>query len=137
MIMYVCLSVCLCGTNFSNTSGPPARFLVLVMLIRILLVQVASVEAKLAIFFTYFFPSSFFLSTSTAFHPLWGYRHCLDNFSSRCACVCHPWWRMKRSWSLFSPTLVFSFFFLRLLLFIYFGETPVTENLFPPIFWHN
>ena len=29
------------------------------------------------------------------------------------------------------------FFFLRLLLFTHFGESPVRENLFPPIFWHN
>ena len=34
--------------------------------------------------------------------------------------------------------LSFSFFFLlRLLLFTHFGESPVRENLFPPIFWHN
>ena len=37
--------------------------------------------------------------------------------------------------------LSFSFFFfllfLRLLLFTHFKETPMTENLFPPIFWHN
>ena len=37
--------------------------------------------------------------------------------------------------------LFFSFFFfllfLRLLLFTHFGESPVRENLFPPIFWHN
>ena len=38
----------------------------------------------------------------------------------------------------------FSFFFfllflflLRLLLFTHSGESPVRENLFPPIFWHN
>ena len=31
----------------------------------------------------------------------------------------------------------FFFFFLRLLLFTHFGESPVRENLFPPIFWHN
>ena len=31
----------------------------------------------------------------------------------------------------------FLFLFLRLLLFTHFGETPVRENLFPPIFWHN
>ena len=29
------------------------------------------------------------------------------------------------------------FFLLRLLLFTHFGETPVAENLFPPIFWQN
>ena len=37
--------------------------------------------------------------------------------------------------------ILFSFFFflllLRLLLFTHFGESPVRENLFPPIFWHN
>ena len=31
----------------------------------------------------------------------------------------------------------FFFFFLRLLLFTHFGESPVRENLFSPIFWHN
>ena len=48
-----------------------------------------------------------------------------------------PW---KQSWPLFSPTFFFSLsfsFFLQLLLFTCFGETPVAENLFPPIFWHN
>ena len=36
-------------------------------------------------------------------------------------------------------TIVQSFFFfsLRLLLVTHFGESPVCENLFPPIFWHN
>ena len=29
------------------------------------------------------------------------------------------------------------FLFLRLLLLTHFGESPVCENLFPPIFWHN
>ena len=42
---------------------------------------------------------------------------------------------------LFSSFSSFSFFFfllfLRLLLFTHFGESPVRENLFPPIFWHN
>ena len=38
--------------------------------------------------------------------------------------------------------LLFFFFFLflfllRLLLFTHLGESPVRENLFPPIFWHN
>ena len=46
-------------------------------------------EAKLAIVFTYFW--------------------------SRRACVRYPWWRMKRSWPLFSPN--FLFFFLRKLIF--------------------
>ena len=31
----------------------------------------------------------------------------------------------------------FFFLFLRILLFTHFGETPVAEILFPPIFWHN
>merc|ERR1712106_1099064 len=60
---------------------------------------------------------------------------------SRRACVRHSWWRTKRSWPLFSPTFFFFFFFffffLRLLLFTHFGESPVRENLFPPIFRHN
>ena len=78
--------------------------------------HVVAYEAKLAIVFTYFW--------------------------SRRACVRHTWWRTKQSWPLFSPTFFFffflSFFFLlRLLLFTHFGETPVRENLFPPIFWHN
>ena len=31
-----------------------------------------------------------------------------------------------------------SFFFsLRLLILTHFGESPMCENLFPPIFWHN
>ena len=51
-------------------------------------------------------------------------------------CVCHPWWRTKRSWPLFSPTFSF-FLFLRLLLFTHFGETPMAEINFPPIIWHN
>ena len=55
--------------------------------------------------------------------------------------VRHPWWRTKRSWPLFSPTFFFfsffSFFFLRLLLLTHLGETPLSENLFPPIFWHD
>ena len=40
---------------------------------------------------------------------------------------------------LFSFSFFFSpfFFFLRRLLFTHFGESPVRENLFPPIFWHN
>ena len=62
------------------------------------------------------------------------------NFWSRRACVRHPLLRMKRSWPFISPTLFFLsffFFFLRVLLFTHFGKTPVTENLFPPIFWNN
>ena len=36
-----------------------------------------------------------------------------------------------------SFSLSFFFFFsLRLLLLTHFGESPVCENLFPPIFWH-
>ena len=39
---------------------------------------------------------------------------------------------------LFGPLFSLSFFFsLRLLLFTHFGESPVCENLFPQIFWHN
>ena len=53
-------------------------------------------------------------------------------FGSRRACVCHQWWRTKRSLPLFLPT--FFSFFLRLLLFTHFGKTPVAENLFPQYF---
>ena len=68
--------------------------------------------------------------------------HCTFLCWSRRARVRHTWWRTKRSWPLFSPTFFFFFFFflflfLRLLLFTHFGESPVRENLFPPIFWHN
>ena len=44
------------------------------------------------------------------------------------------------SWPLLLPSFGLSsslFFSLRLLLFIHFGESPLFENLFPPIFWHN
>ena len=45
------------------------------------------------------------------------------------------------AWPLLLPSfsLFFSFFFLSLLLLLltHFGESPVCENLFPPIFWHN
>ena len=37
----------------------------------------------------------------------------------------------------FLLSFFFFFFLLRLLLFTHFGESPVRENLFPPIFWHN
>ena len=43
-----------------------------------------------------------------------------------------------RSRPLLLPTFALSLFFsLCLLLLTHFGETPVCENLFPPIFWHN
>ena len=35
-----------------------------------------------------------------------------------------------------SPWSIF-FLHLRLLLLTHYGESPVCENLFPPIFWHN
>ena len=45
------------------------------------------------------------------------------------------------SWPLLLPTFAllpfFSFFPLRLLLLTHFRESPVCENLFPPIFWHS
>ena len=34
-------------------------------------------------------------------------------------------------------SLLSLFFSLRLLLLTHFGKSPVCENLFPPIFWHN
>ena len=43
-----------------------------------------------------------------------------------------------RSWPLLLPSFSLSLLFsLRLLLFTHFRESPVCENLFPPIFWHN
>ena len=44
------------------------------------------------------------------------------------------------SWPLLLPSFglsFFSFFIFLLLLLTHFGETPETEYLFPPIFWHN
>ena len=86
----------------------------------------------------------------------------INVYWSRRACVRHTWWRTKRSWPLFSPTfgpgglrappvvaIVFTYFFfffffllllsffVRLLLLTHFGETPVAEDLLPPIFLHN
>ena len=40
-----------------------------------------------------------------------------------------------RSWPLFLPSFSLSLFSLRLLLLTHFGDTPVCENLFPPIFF--
>ena len=43
------------------------------------------------------------------------------------------------AWPLLLPSfsLFYIFSLLRLLLLTHFGESPVCENLFPPIFWHN
>ena len=65
--------------------------------------------------------------------------HCFHQlfWPRRLACTTRGGGR-NRSWPLFSPTFFFFFFlFLRLLLFTHFGESPVRENLLPPIFWHN
>ena len=45
----------------------------------------------------------------------------------------------RQAWPLLSSTFGLSFFSLlfRLLLLTHFGESPVRENLFPPIVWHN
>ena len=41
-----------------------------------------------------------------------------------------------RSWPFLLPSFSLSLF-LRLLLLTNFRESPVCEDLFPPIFWHN
>ena len=41
------------------------------------------------------------------------------------------------AWPLLLPSFNLSLSLLRLLLFTHFGESPVREHLFPPIFWHN
>ena len=41
------------------------------------------------------------------------------------------------AWPLLLPSFSLSLSLLRLLLLTHFGESPVCENLFPPIFWHN
>ena len=53
------------------------------------------------------------------------------------ACVLHVWWRTEAKLSIVFTYFFFFFFPLRLLLFTHFGASPVTENLFPPILWHN
>ena len=57
------------------------------------------------------------------------------------ACVRHTCWRAPCvAWPLFSPTFALfssSFFPLRLLLLTHFGESPMCEIIFHPIFWHN
>ena len=60
-------------------------------------------------------------------------------FLAQTACVRHACLRATCVvWPLFLPSFSFSFFlFLRLLLLTHFGESPVCENLFPPIFCHN
>ena len=56
-------------------------------------------------------------------------------------CVCHACLRAPCvAWPLLLPSFSLSFFFsfsLCLLLLTHFGESPVCENLFPPIFWHK
>ena len=79
-------------------------------------------EAKLAIVFTYFFLLFSFLVQACLRAP-----HVVAD-EAKLAIV-------------FTYFFLFSFFFflflLRLLLFTHFGESPVRENLFPPVFWHN
>ena len=64
-------------------------------------------------------------------------------FLVQAACGCHPWWWMEVKVAIVftyffsSFSFLFSFFLLRLLLFTHFGESPVRENLFSPIFWHS
>ena len=64
-----------------------------------------------------------------------------ENLLAQAACVRHACLRAPCvAWPLLLPSFslsLSSFFSLRLLLFTHFGESPVRENLFPPIFWHN
>ena len=55
------------------------------------------------------------------------------------ACVRHACLRAPCvAWPLFSPTFApLSFSLLRLLLLTHFGESPMCEIIFHPIFWHN
>ena len=59
---------------------------------------------------------------------------CVRHACLRAPCVAWP--LLLPSFSL-SSFLFFSSFSLRLLLLTHFGESPMCENLFPPIFWHN
>ena len=68
----------------------------------------------------------------------------VQSLLAQAACVRHTCLRAPCvAWPLLLPLLSLSFFLsflffsLRLLLFTHFRESPVCENLFPPIFWHN
>ena len=82
--------------------------------------HVVADEAKLAIVFTYFF---------------------LLLLVQACLCAPHvvaDEVKLAIVFTYFFLSYSFFFFFLlRLLLFTHFGESPMRENLFPPIFWHN
>ena len=66
-----------------------------------------------------------------------------SGFLAQAACVRHVCLRAPCiAWSLLLPSFRLSFplsflFSLCLLLLTHFRESPVCENLFPPIFWHN
>ena len=93
-------------------------------------------KAKLAIVFTYFFgPDGVRAPPVVADGSKSG--HCFRTLFLVQACLRAPPVVADEAKPLFSPTFFFFFFFLRLLLFTHFGESPVRENLFPPIFWHK
>ena len=46
-------------------------------------------------------------------------------------------WRTQAAWATRSPWRIFLLFFLRLLLLTHFGESPMCEITFHPIFWDN
>ena len=80
-------------------------------------------EAKLAIVFTYYYrPISVYWGTlvTVILHYLFVHIPVTEIYLS-----------------IYLSTFLFLFLLLRLLLFTHFGETPMAENLFPPIFWHN
>ena len=52
-------------------------------------------------------------------------------------CVSHPMRRCNAQMAIVFVIVRSSLFFLRLLLLTHFGESPVCEHLFPPIFWHK
>ena len=55
----------------------------------------------------------------------------------RHGCLRAPWVLACAMRSLAIVITIVRSFYLSLLLLTHFGESPVCENLFPPIFWHN
>ena len=77
-----------------------------------------------------FFSSALYLALSQALFRMW-------QFLAQVACVRHACLRAPCvAWPLLSPTFALSLF-LRLLLLTHFGESPMCEIIFHPIFWHN
>ena len=70
-----------------------------------------------------------------------GYIYTKIRILDQAACVRHACLRAPCvAWPLLSPTFALSLslsLFLRLLLLTHFGECPMCEIIFHPIFWHN